>query len=64
MVVETSRTVTCVARELNVNETTLGNWVLDRGRRLGQYDLRTFTQWTRWREGRVALRLGIPSSPA
>jgi transposase len=27
MVVETSRPVAHVARELNVNETTLGNWV-------------------------------------
>ena len=27
MVVETSQTVAHVARELNVNETTLGNWV-------------------------------------
>ena len=27
MVVETSQTVAYVARELNVNETTLGNWV-------------------------------------
>jgi transposase-like protein len=27
MVVETSQTVAHIARELNVNETTLGNWV-------------------------------------
>jgi transposase-like protein len=27
MVVETSQTTAHVARELNVNETTLGNWV-------------------------------------
>ena len=27
MVVETSRPITHVARELNINETTLGNWV-------------------------------------
>ncbi len=27
MVVETSQPITHVARELNVNETTLGNWV-------------------------------------
>jgi transposase-like protein len=29
MVVETSQSVAHVARELNVNETTLGNWVKD-----------------------------------
>jgi transposase len=29
MVVETSQPVAHVARELNVNETTLGNWVKD-----------------------------------
>ena len=29
MVVETSQPIAHVARELNVNETTLGNWVKD-----------------------------------
>ena len=33
MVVETSQTTAHVARELNVNETTLGNWVKDTGKR-------------------------------
>lgn len=32
MVVETSQTVAHVARELNVNETTLGNWGVPRTR--------------------------------
>jgi transposase-like protein len=31
MVVETSRSIAHVARELNVNETTLGNWVKEYG---------------------------------
>ena len=31
MVVETSRPIVEVARELGVNETSLGNWVRDQG---------------------------------